>query len=296
MCIRDSIKTGELKEHSVKLISQLENCTLCPRHCGVNRLENELGQCRTGRYTKVSSYGPHFGEEPPLVGNQGSGTIFFTNCNLNCIFCQNYDISQLGHGFEVKPTRLAQMMIELQNMGCHNINFVSPTHVIPQIVEALILAIDDGLKVPLVYNSGGYDEIVTLKQLDSIFDIYMPDAKYGDDATAFEFSGIKEYFTINKKALKEMHRQVGDLIIENGVAQKGLLIRHLVLPHNLAQSENVLKFIAQEVSKNSYVNIMDQYRPCYKADKFPYLSRPLNFNEYTQVLKTAQSFGLHRFA
>ncbi len=290
-------KSKVLKERGQQLTSHLENCTICPWECKVNRLEdNKLGQCKTGRYAKVSSYGPHFGEEPPLVGQRGSGTIFFANCNLKCIFCQNYDISQVGRGIETKPERLADMMIELQNMGCHNINFVSPTHVIPQIVEALVLAIDEGLNVPLVYNSGGYDKVETLKLLEGIFDIYMPDAKYGNEEVALELSGIKGYFTTVKEALKEMYRQVGDLTIKNNIGLRGLLIRHLVLPHRLAYSEEMLKFIADEISKDSYVNIMEQYRPCYKADKLPKLTRPITFKEYTEVLNVAKILGLHRFA
>ncbi len=289
-------RSGILKVRIESLIDQLKNCTLCPRDCNVNRFKGELGKCKTGRSARVSSYGPHFGEEPPLVGHHGSGTIFFTNCNLNCIFCQNYEISQLGHGFEVNPSRLAQMMIELQNMGCHNINFVSPTHVVPQIVEALDLAIGDGLKIPLVYNSGGYDKVETLRLLDGIFDIYMPDAKYGNDEIAFKLSGIKGYFAVNKMALKEMHRQVGDLVIEAGTARRGLLIRHLLLPNGLAESEKIFKFIAEEISRESYLNIMEQYRPCYQANRHSELTRSITFKEYTEALNLARSYGLHRFA
>jgi len=289
-------RSGQLASRVRQLVSQLSNCNLCPRRCGVNRFEGELGKCRTGRYAKVSSYGPHFGEESPLVGRSGSGTIFFANCNLACVYCQNYDLSQLGHGLETCPSRLAQMMIELQNMRCHNINFVSPTHVIPQIVEALVLAVGDGLKVPLVYNSGGYDEIATLELLDSVFDIYMPDAKYGDDETGLALSGITGYFTANRLALKEMYRQVGDLVIENSIAQRGLLVRHLVLPNRLANTEKVMRFIADEISRETYVNVMEQYRPSYKAENHPTLSRAVSVTEYRQAVQAARSAGLLRFA
>jgi putative pyruvate formate lyase activating enzyme len=214
----------------------------------------------------VSSYGPHFGEESPLVGKYGSGTIFFTNCNLRCLFCQNYSISQLGEGERVSKEELALMMLSLQARGCHNINLVSPTHVVPQILEALKIAVESGLHVPLVYNTGGYDSVETLSILDGIVDIYMPDMKYGDENIARELSGIENYPQVNKAAIREMHRQVGDLqTSQEGVAQRGLLVRHLVLPKGLAGTKDVVDFIAKEISANTYVNIMAQYHPCYKA-------------------------------
>jgi putative pyruvate formate lyase activating enzyme len=243
----------------------------------------------------VSSFGPHFGEEAPLVGKQGSGTIFFTNCNLHCVYCQNYDISQLGEGNPVSSEELAGMMLSLQARGCHNINLVSPTHVVPLILEALELAAGKGLYLPLVYNTGGYDSMETLSLLDGVVDIYMPDMKYSDAGTGEQLSGIKEYPQINKAAVKEMHRQVGDLQLdEQGVAQHGLLVRHLVLPDRLAGTEDVVQFLAQEVSSNTYLNIMAQYRPCYKAFDVPELARPISRQEYAEAIALAHQHGLYR--
>jgi len=243
----------------------------------------------------ISSYGPHFGEEAPLVGRQGSGTIFFTYCNLRCIFCQNYTISQLGDGSPVDREELARMMLSLQTRGCHNINLVSPTHVIPYILDALELAVSMGLNLPLVYNSGGYDSVETLELLDGIVDIYMPDMKYSDEKIAEQLSGIKDYPRINKAAIKEMHRQVGDLHIdEQGVAQRGLLVRHLVLPNRLAGTKEIVNFLAQEVSTNTYLNIMAQYHPCHKAFDIPQLSRPVNKEEFYEAIDLAHQQGLHR--
>ncbi|GAH79808.1 unnamed protein product, partial [marine sediment metagenome] len=230
---------------------------LCPRHCGVNRLAGKSGKCHITSQVVISSYGPHFGEEAPLVGKHGSGTIFFTYCNLQCVFCQNYAISQLGEGRAVDSEELAGMMLSLQAKGCHNINLVSPTHVVPYIVDALELAVSKGLYLPLVYNSGGYDSVETLGLLDGIIDIYMPDMKYSDEKTAEQLSGIKDYPKVNKAAVKEMHRQVGDLQMDKqGVAHRGLLVRHLVLPDRLAGTQEVVRFLAQEVSTNTYLNIM----------------------------------------
>ncbi len=277
-----------------ELRARLASCDLCPRECRVNRLEDERGVCRVGRKAIVSSYGPHFGEEPVLVGRFGSGTIFFSGCNLKCCFCQNYEISQLLMGKEVEKEELARLMLELKRMGCHNINLVSPTHVIAQIIEALPIAIDLGLDLPIVYNSGGYDSVSVLRLLEGIIDIYMPDAKYGDDEIGEQLSGVKGYWRINREALREMHRQVGDLVTEEGIAQRGMLIRHLVLPDQLAGSERVLRFIAQELSPHSYVNIMDQYRPCYLAHRHPSLSRRITRSEYDRVVTWARSAGLTR--
>ena len=273
----------------------LEECHICPRRCGVNRLAGESGQCRVTNQVIVSSYGPHFGEESPLVGRYGSGTIFFTYCNLHCLFCQNYNISQLGEGSPVSKEELARMMLFLQAKGCHNINLVSPTHVVPYILDALELAVSKGLYLPLVYNSGGYDSLGTLKLLDGIVDIYMPDMKYSDAKIAEELSGVKDYPLINKAAVREMHRQVGDLQIdEQGVAQRGLLVRHLVLPNRLAGTKEVVRFLAQEVSSNTYLNIMAQYHPCYKAFDIPLLERPISRQEFQEALDWAQQQGLHR--
>ena len=273
----------------------LEECHICPRRCGVNRLAGESGQCRVTNQVIVSSYGPHFGEESPLVGRYGSGTIFFTYCNPHCLFCQNYNISQLGEGSPVSKEELARTMLFLQAKGCHNINLVSPTHVVPYILDALELAVSKGLYLPLVYNSGGYDSLGTLKLLDGIVDIYMPDMKYSDAKIAEELSGVKDYPLINKAAVREMHRQVGDLQIdEQGVAQRGLLVRHLVLPNRLAGTKEVVRFLAQEVSSNTYLNIMAQYHPCYKAFDIPLLERPISSQEFQEALDWAQQQGLYR--
>ncbi len=286
---------GRLAERIEQAINLLRECKVCPNHCGVNRLADERGKCNTGRLAVVSSYGPHFGEEAPLVGRHGSGTIFFTNCNLRCLFCQNYNISQLGDGAEVSKEELARMMLSLQSKGCHNINFVSPTHVIPQILEALEVAINLGLRLPLVYNSGGYDSVESLKILDGIVDIYMPDMKYSDESIAAELSGIMNYPAVNRAAVKEMHRQVGDLQMdEEGIASRGLLIRHLVLPHGLAGTKETMKFIAAELSKNSYVNVMAQYHPCFKAFQIPKLARPVSRQEFLEAIELAQRAGLNR--
>ncbi|MDI6794656.1 MAG: radical SAM protein [bacterium] len=275
--------------------SWLSNCRLCPRKCGVNRLEGEEGFCRSTSELVVSSAAPHFGEEPPLVGRKGSGTIFFTNCNLGCLYCQNYDISHLGYGRPVSVQDLADMMLSLQGMGCHNINLVTPTHFVPQILKALGLAANQGLRLPIVYNCGGYENIETLKLLDGIIDIYMPDAKYADKKVSAEYSKAPDYPEAMKTVLKEMHRQVGDLVIdEQGIAPRGLLIRHLVLPHGLAGTAGIMHFIAQDISRNSYVNIMAQYRPEYEARKYPLLSRSITREEYQNALNIARAEGLHR--
>jgi putative pyruvate formate lyase activating enzyme len=243
----------------------------------------------------VSSYGPHFGEEAPLVGGHGSGTIFFAYCNLKCVFCQNYTISHLGEGTEVTSDELAGMMLSLQTQDCHNINLVSPTHVVPHILAALEIAVRKGLSVPLVYNTGGYDSPETLRLLDGIVDIYMPDMKYSDARIAEQLSGIKDYPRANQAAVKEMHRQVGDLQMdERGVAQRGLLVRHLVLPNRLAGTEEVVRFLSQEVSHDTYLNIMAQYHPCHKAFDLPRLSRRITDKEFNEAIELAHRYGLNR--
>jgi putative pyruvate formate lyase activating enzyme len=288
-------RQGKLSERAEILQGKLENCDICPHRCKVNRLEGETGICRTGRKAMVSSYGPHFGEESPLVGRGGSGTIFFTNCNLGCVFCQNYDISHLGEGYPVEEEKIAEMMISLQNMGCHNINFVTPTHVVPQIVKALIHAIEKGLNIPLVYNTGGYDSISTLELLDGIFDIYMPDLKYSDESIAQRYCNAKDYVQTARNAITEMHRQVGDLVMDSReIAQRGLLIRHLILPEDLAGTYEVMKFIAEEISTNTYVNLMDQYRPCFKANDYPPLDRRITNEEFAHAVKMARDLGIKR--
>lgn len=288
-------ENGELSRRIETLWEKLKSCDVCPHRCKVNRLQDQEGKCRTGKKAMVSSFGPHFGEESPLVGRYGSGTIFLTNCNLSCIFCQNYDISHLGQGCEAGEEKIAELMLSLQNMGCHNINFVTPTHAVPQIVRALSYAVEQGLNVPLVYNTGGYDSVSTLELLDGIFDIYMPDLKYSDDKIAQRYCIAKDYAKVARDAIKEMHRQVGDLVIdERGIALRGLLIRHLILPEDLAGTYDAMKFIAEELSKNTYVNIMDQYRPCYRANEHPPLNRRITKDEFARAVKTARGFGIER--
>ncbi len=288
-------ETGELFKRISSLRDIIRHCSLCPRECGVDRLNNERGVCRAGALPFVSAAHPHFGEEPPLVGFGGSGTIFLTWCNLRCIFCQNYDISHTGEGSETSVEELSSMMISLQRQGCHNINFVTPTHQAASIAEALPRAIELGLELPLVYNCGGYEKVETLKLLEGIFDIYMPDIKYSDNATALELSGAPDYFDIAKAAVIEMHRQVGDLTIDrNGIARRGLIIRHLLLPNGASGVKEVARFIAREVSPDTYVNLMDQYRPAYRAYENKKVSRRITVKEFEEALETAREEGLRR--
>lgn len=287
--------TSKLRERIEAAVSLLENCCLCPHSCGVNRPAGDTGRCRTPREAMISSYGPHFGEEAPLVGKHGSGTIFFANCNLSCLFCQNYPISQLGQGQKVSKEELAQILLALQARECHNINLVSPTHVVPQVLEALELAAESGLLLPLVYNRDGYDSVETLLMLDGIVDISMPDMKYDDKHVAEELSRIENYPVINKAAVKEIHRQVGDLKVdEHGIAQRGLLVRHLVLPHGLAGTKGIVDFLSGEISRNTYVNIMAQYQPCHDASQVPSLSRPISATEFREAVSLAREAGLNR--
>jgi putative pyruvate formate lyase activating enzyme len=285
----------DLKKRSEALHQLFEECRICPNECIVKRSEGETGECHSTDEVIISSVMPHYGEEPPLVETHGSGTIFFTNCNLSCEFCQNYDISHLGIGEKVSIEELAGSMLKLQQRGCHNINFVTPTHFTAQIVDALILAIEKGLGLPIVYNCGGYESVATLKLLEDIVDIYMPDIKYSIDENALKFSGIQNYWDFVTQALKEMHRQVGDLkISKRGIAQRGLLIRHLVLPNDIAGSKKVINFVADEISTNSYINIMDQYRPAYNANKYDKLNRRITPSEFKEVVDYAFSKGLKR--
>ncbi len=290
------LRSGELKKRVELAQIHMKNCDLCPRYCHVDRYQGSQGAiCRTGELAVVHSFTPHHGEEQPLSGWTGSGTVFFSHCNLRCLFCQNWDISHKGMGVETSTEKLAGMMLSLQQLGCHNINFVSPSHVVAQIIEAVLLAAEGGLRLPLVFNTGGYDSIEALGLLDGIIDIYMPDMKYADADIAHRYSRIKEYPTINQRAVKEMHRQVGDLILdEQGIAKRGLLIRHLVLPNRLAGANELMAFIAQELSKDTYINIMAQYHPCYRADDHPPLDRPINQHEYLQAVEIAHRHGLHR--
>jgi putative pyruvate formate lyase activating enzyme len=287
-------ESGELDERVELLWEKLRECKLCPRGCGVNRLAGEKGFCRSGEALMVSSFGPHFGEEPELVGIGGSGTIFLTNCNLGCLFCQNYDISHLGYGEEITAEGLSKMMLSLKKRGCHNINFVTPTHFVPQILKGLKYAIEGGLDLPLVYNCGGYEEVSTLRLLEGIVDIYMPDAKYWDPKMSQRYAHAPDYPEVMRKALKEMHRQVGDLRIEDGIAKRGLLVRHLVMPEGVAGTEGIMSFIADELSKDTYVNIMAQYRPMYRALEDLLINRPITIKEYEEAKKIARKKGLWR--
>ena len=288
-------RDGGLEARIEKGLALMESCHLCPRQCGVNRLEGEAGYCRTGRRARIASFNAHFGEEAPLVGNRGSGTIFFSSCNLLCSFCQNYDISHLNQGVEVEPAQIAAMMIELMEKGCHNINFVTPTHTVVQILEALIPAIEQGLNVPLVYNSGGYESVETLALLDGVFDIYMPDFKFWEDRWAERFCKVPDYRERAKAAIKEMHHQVGDLLVDSdGIAVQGLLIRHLVMPNDVAGTDRVMNFLATEISLDTYVNVMDQYRPCGNADAEELINRRLTSEEFRRAVGAARDAGLGR--
>jgi putative pyruvate formate lyase activating enzyme len=298
---RAQLATGELDERAAAAAELLKDCTVCPRQCRVDRTRDEKGFCRTGALAQVSSVGPHFGEEPELVGRGGSGTIFIAHCNLACEFCQNYGISQCGDGEEVSADELAAMMLSLQRQGCHNINIVTPSHVVPQILSALVIAAEKGLSVPLVYNSGGYDSIETLRLLDGVFDIYMPDAKYGSNAIASALSHAPDYVDVNQAALREMHRQAGDLLVIDGIAVRGIIIRHLVLPGDLAGTREVMRFIATELSADSYVNVMAQYRPMWHAAEiakrdpaYQALRRPITSQEYRDAVDMAREAGLYR--
>jgi putative pyruvate formate lyase activating enzyme len=291
----DLHEKGALIGRGMEAQSRLESCQLCPRECGVNRQADEKGFCRTGRKAAVSSYSPHFGEEDPLVGKGGSGTIFFTHCNLLCLFCQNFEISHLGEGRETDPDQLARMMIRLQDLGCHNINFVSPSHVVAQILAALPLAVEGGLKIPLVYNSGGYDSLETLRLLEGVFDIYMPDLKFMDGEVSHRYCRARDYPEKVRAAIQEMHRQAGDLLLDHrSVAQRGLLVRHLVLPGGLAGTREAMRFLAREVSPDTYVNIMAQYRPFGEAADHPPLNRRITAKEYEEALQIAREEGIHR--
>jgi putative pyruvate formate lyase activating enzyme len=289
-------QTGELIKRSLVAYSHLSVCDVCALNCPIDRLAGKLGTCKTGVKAKVSSFGPHHGEEAPLSGWNGSGTIFFTRCNLKCQFCQNYDISQTDSGDEVSPEDLANIMLNLQAQGCHNINFVSPSHVVPQILSALLIAAEAGLNIPLVYNTGGYDSLAMLRLLDGVIDIYMPDMKYGDSDNARKYSRVPNYTQVNQIAVKEMHRQVGDLQFnQQGLAIYGLLVRHLVLPNNLAGTETITQFLANEISKNTYLNIMSQYHPSYKASQYPEINRIISTLEYQNAVQMAVHSGLFRF-
>ncbi len=289
-------RSGELQARAEAALARLESCDLCARYCRVDRTSGSRGAvCRTGRRAIVSSAFPHHGEETPLSGWRGSGTIFLSYCNLRCVYCQNWELSWKGEGGEIEAEDLARAMLELQRRGCHNINFVSPSHVVAQILEALAIAAGRGLRLPLVYNTGGYDSPEALALLDGVIDIYMPDVKYGDSEVARTYSHIHDYVRWNRAAVREMHRQVGDLAIDDsGLARRGLLVRHLVLPGGRAGTEDVLRFLAEEISTDTYLNLMDQYRPCFKAVGDAEIGRPLSSAEHLEALEIARRHGLGR--
>jgi len=291
-----ALETGILHRRANQAFEALTQCTLCPRSCGVNRTAGETGTCKTGRRAVVASYNAHFGEETPLVGRNGSGTIFFSHCSLQCNFCQNYEISHLGEGRAIADDQLAAIMLELQHAGCHNINLVTPSHVVPQILAAVHLAAQRGLDVPLVYNCSGYDRVETLVLLDGIVDIYMPDFKFWHPNVARDTCNAPDYPELAKHALLEMHRQVGDLAIDkvSGLAYKGILVRHLVLPGGLAGTAKIMAFLADSLSRNTYVNVMSQYRPCGRAREMPALAVALSPAEYDQAVQETKAAGINR--
>jgi putative pyruvate formate lyase activating enzyme len=291
-------RSGELRRRAAAGLERLDNCLVCPRDCGVDRMADKTAACKTGRYARVSSYFPHFGEEDCLRGWNGSGTIFFSMCNLRCVFCQNYDISQAGEGEETVPEQLAEMMLELQARDCHNINFVTPEHIVPQILEALQLAVEGGLRLPLVYNTSAYDSADSLRLLDGIVDIYMPDFKFWDERLSLRYLLAKDYPEAARRTIREMHRQVGALKFdERGLAKRGVLIRHLVMPGEIAGTGEIMRFLADEVSEDTYVNIMEQYHPAGRvnSEKFEEINRRVSGNELKEALDQAKEAGLWRF-
>lgn len=284
-----------LKRKSKKFREALACCKICPHECGVDRTTGGKGFCRTGNKPVISSFGPHFGEERELVGPGGSGTIFFTACNLACKFCQNFDISQQDDGKDISVEKLAEIMLSLEARGCANINFVTPTHQLPMILDALVIAVGKGLELPLVYNCGGYEKVETIRELEGIIDIYMPDFKWGNNALGKKYSGISDYFDRISESILEMHRQVGSLATDSrGVAERGLLIRHLVMPNIEKNREQVLSFIAEKLPADTYINIMDQYHPAYKANGLPDIDRRLTMKEYLHAVEYAKKLGFHR--
>ena len=291
------IRPAELADRAASLAELLSPCRLCPNVCSVDRGRGDFGRCGLGASARVASYGPHFGEERPLVGRFGSGTVFFSGCNLSCLFCQNWRISQEQEGVDVSDGDLARVFLRIQERGCHNLNLVTPTPHAAAILSALTIAAEAGFALPIVWNCGGYESIEVLRLLDGVVDVYMPDMKYGDDAAALRLSGVRGYVARSRTALREMHRQVGELGIDgDGIARSGLLVRHLVLPNGLAGTESVLRFLADEISVDTYVNVMDQYRPCHRASEAPALSRRITSVEYAGAIRLAKEAGLHRFA
>ncbi len=289
----ESYNNGALSRVVEKTFKMLESCCICPQKCKANRLIGQKGFCNTGLKPKVYSFMAHYGEEPPISGENGSGTIFFSFCNMACVYCQNYEFSQLGQGREIDFEELAQIMLELQSLGCHNINLVTPTHVMPQILKALIIAIPEGLKIPLVHNTGGYELAHTIKLLEGIVDIYLPDMRYADSGVSAKYSSAPDYPKYNREAVKEMHRQVGTVKLDkHGIIQRGMIIRHLVLPNDISGTEKIMGFIANELSKETYISLMSQYLPYYKAKQFKELSRRITCEEYEKAKEIMEKYGL----
>lgn len=295
----DTWRSGELARRVDESLATLARCTVCPRDCLVDRLRDETKVCNVGRLARVASHFPHYGEEDCLRGWAGSGTIFFSWCNLKCVFCQNWETSNEGAGELVDKTRLASMMLELQALGCHNVNFVTPEHVVPQILEALPLAIEDGLRIPLVYNTSAYDSLHSLRLMDGVVDLYMPDFKYFDEKACATFLKAKDYPTHARAAIREMHRQVGALTLDDeGIARRGVIVRHLVMPGSVEDSERIFRWLAEEISPDTFVNVMDQYHPdgmvARQPDRYPTLARPLRSDEWRDAVRRAREAGLHR--
>jgi putative pyruvate formate lyase activating enzyme len=289
------MKVKDLKERIEKAYALLERCTVCPRECKVNRLKGEIGFCGVGENPKVASYNLHYGEEPPISGINGSGTIFFSGCNMRCMYCQNFPISQLRNGKETTPLDLAEMMLSLQGKGCHNVNLVTPSHVVPQILKALSFAWERGFDLPLVYNTSGYDSYQSLKLLDGIIDLYLPDMRYSDNKIAKKLSSVEDYVEMNRKAIKEMYRQVGNLITdEQNVAKRGLIIRHLILPDGLAGSQETFGFIKRKISGEVHVSLMGQYFPSFRAGECVSINRKINPKEYEYAVESFFKWGLSR--
>ncbi len=288
-------ESGELKRRAAEARDRLAECDLCPHRCMADRLRGRLGVCGVGLMARVHGFYPHFGEEPPISGKQGSGTILFSGCNLSCVFCQNWEISQAAQGRDFDAQELAAMMLALQSQGVHNINLVSPSHVIAQILEAVDIAAGRGLRLPLVYNTGGYDELSALALLDGVIEIYLPDVKFGDNESARRYTGADDYWAQTALAVREMHRQVGDLVLDQrGVAVRGLLVRHLVMPGDDANSATVFRFLAEKISPRTMVNVMDQYRPAYRSREFPEIDRLVSGDELRAAREAAASAGLSR--
>lgn len=289
----DLLQSGELEHRVEEAMARLANCCICPHHCGVNRLEGERGFCKAGLRPAVASWNVHPWEEPPISGSRGSGTVFFSYCSGRCKFCQNYPISQLGVGNEVEIGELAEMMLELQERGCHNINLVTATHFVPQVLAALVHAATDGLNLPLVYNCSGYEDVETLRLLDGVIDIYLPDAKYAEDGPAREFSGFPHYVRHNQAALREMYRQVGELQLdEEEIARRGMIIRHMVLPGGIAGTAQVLHWIAREISPTVHTSLLAQYFPAHRVLEHPFLGRKLTWEEYDAAIEAFEAAGL----